>query len=346
MCQMAVVSTGFFDGVHLGHRHVIDRLLSEAKASGEESLVITFWPHPRNVLQNDARNLRLLTSLEEKRRLLEGLGVDRIEVLPFTREFSRLTTEAYLRDVLIGRYDATTVVLGYDNRIGSDLLSAREIVPIAERLGLRVIVESPVTIPLRGKGFSFRPSLRDPSRQAGPLPLTWPRVAMGLQGKSLPPEEVTVSSTKIREALSEGLVEDAEAMLGYRYRLHGVVVAGNKLGRTIGFPTANMQLYDPLKMVPSDGVYAVEVETVGRRFSGMCNIGVRPTVGSGNARTIETHIFDFNEDIYGLDIRVGFVAKIREERHFDSLEALSEQLSKDRETCRGKIHAALCEIVK
>ena len=150
MCQMAVVSTGFFDGVHLGHRHVIDRLLSEAKASGEESLVITFWPHPRNVLQNDARNLRLLTSLEEKRRLLEGLGVDRIEVLPFTREFSRLTTEAYLRDVLIGRYGATTVVLGYDNRIGSDLLSAREIVPIAERLGLRVIVESPVTIPLRG----------------------------------------------------------------------------------------------------------------------------------------------------------------------------------------------------
>ena len=346
MCQMAVVSTGFFDGVHLGHRHVIDRLLSEAKASGEESLVITFWPHPRNVLQNDARNLRLLTSLEEKRRLLEGLGVDRIEVLPFTREFSRLTTEAYLRDVLIGRYGATTVVLGYDNRIGSDLLSAREIVPIAERLGLRVIVESPVTIPLRGKGFPLQTHGHPrPCKREGPG-LPGGVAERRSEGESLPPEEVTVSSTKIREALSEGLVEDAEAMLGYRYWLHGVVVAGNKLGRTIGFPTANMQLYDPLKMVPSDGVYAVEVETVGRRFSGMCNIGVRPTVGSGNARTIETHIFDFNEDIYGLDIRVGFVAKIREERHFDSLEALSGQLSKDREACQGKNPAALCEIVK
>lgn len=297
---MAVVSTGFFDGVHLGHRHVIDRLLSEAKAAGEESVVVTFWPHPRNVLQDDARNLRLLTSLQEKQLLLNGLGVDRIEVIPFTREFSRMTTETYLREVLIGRFGAGTVILGYDNRIGSDLLSSEDIVPIAERLGLRAIVESPVTVS---------------------------------------PEGVTVSSTKIREALAEGRVGDAGAMLGYRYCLHGVVVAGNKLGRTIGFPTANMQLYDPLKMIPSNGVYAVEVETVGRHLYGMCNIGVRPTVGQGNARTIETNIFDFDEDIYGLDIRVRFIDKIRDEHQFDSLQSLASQLFLDREACLGKIPA-------
>lgn len=297
---MAVVSTGFFDGVHLGHRHVIDRLLSEAKAAGEESVVVTFWPHPRNVLQDDARNLRLLTSLQEKQLLLNGLGVDRIEVIPFTREFSRMTTETYLREVLIGRFGAGTVILGYDNRIGSDLLSSEDIVPIAERLGLRAIVESPVTVT---------------------------------------PEGVTVSSTKIREALAEGRVGDAGAMLGYRYCLHGVVVAGNKLGRTIGFPTANMQLYDPLKMIPSNGVYAVEVETVGRHLYGMCNIGVRPTVGQGNARTIETNIFDFDEDIYGLDIRVRFIDKIRDEHQFDSLQSLASQLFLDREACLGKIPA-------
>ena len=332
---MAVVSTGFFDGVHLGHRHVIDRLLSEAKAAGEESVVVTFWPHPRNVLQDDARNLRLLTSLQEKQLLLNGLGVDRIEVIPFTREFSRMTTETYLREVLIGRFGAGTVILGYDNRIGSDLLSSEDIVPIAERLGLRAIVESPVTVT---------------------------------------PEGVTVSSTKIREALAEGRVGDAGAMLGYRYCLHGVVVAGNKLGRTIGFPTANMQLYDPLKMIPSNGVYAVvvegnrlgrtigfptanmqlfeprkmvpadgvyyvAVETLGRRLDGMCNIGVRPTVGQGNARTIETNIFDFDEDIYGLDIRVRFIDKIRDEHQFDSLQSLASQLFLDREACLGKIPA-------
>ena len=333
---MAVVATGFFDGVHLGHRHVIDRLLSEAKAAGEESVVVTFWPHPRNVLQDDARNLRLLTSLQEKQLLLNGLGVDRIEIIPFTREFSRMTTETYLREVLIGRFGAGTVILGYDNRIGSDLLSSEDIVPIAERLGLRAIVESPVTVSLRGKGFSSGPSLRDPSRQAGSLPLTWPRVAMDPEGKPLPPEGVTVSSTKIREALAEGRVGDAGAMLGYRYCLHGVVVAGNKLGRTIGFPTANMQLYDPLKMIPSNGVYAVEVETVGRHLYGMCNIGVRPTVGQGNARTIETNIFDFDEDIYGLDIRVRFIDKIRDEHQFDSLQSLASQLFLDREACLGK----------
>ncbi len=284
---MAVVlATGFFDGVHTGHRLVIRELVRSANERGVESVVVTFWPHPRNVLQDDARNLRLLTSLEEKKLQLSALGVDWVEVLTFSRDFSRHTTAEYLRDIVRGRFGASAIVLGYDNRIGNDNLSTLETASIARGLGMEVI-----------------------------------HVPRGLD----------VSSTKIRTALSEGRVEDANAMLGYSYSLHGVVVAGNRLGRTIGFPTANMQLYEPLKLIPCDGVYAVEVETLGKRFKGMCNIGVRPTVSSGEYRTVETHIFDFEEDIYGLDIRLSFIRKIRDERPFPSLEALRQQLSQDKQ---------------
>ncbi|MBR5699788.1 MAG: riboflavin biosynthesis protein RibF [Bacteroidales bacterium] len=284
---MAVVlATGFFDGVHTGHRLVIRELVRSANERGVESVVVTFWPHPRNVLQDDARNLRLLTSLEEKKLQISALGVDWIEVLTFSRDFSQHTTAEYLRDIVRGRFGASAIVLGYDNRIGNDNLSTLETAAIARSLGMEVI-----------------------------------HVPRGLD----------VSSTKIRTALSEGRVEDANAMLGYSYSLHGVVVAGNRLGRTIGFPTANMQLYEPLKLIPCDGVYAVEVETLGKRFKGMCNIGVRPTVSSGEYRTVETHIFDFEEDIYGLDIRLSFIRKIRDERPFPSLEALRQQLSQDRQ---------------
>ena len=279
-----VVATGFFDGVHTGHRLVIRELVRSANERGEESLVITFWPHPRNVLQDDARNLRLLTSLKEKKLHLSALGVDWVEVMTFSREFSKMTTEEYLRDIVRGRFGASTIVLGYDNRLGSDLLSPDETEAIALSLGLDVI-----------------------------------RTPRGLEA----------SSTMIRNALQDGRIEDANAMLGYGYSLDGVVVAGNRLGRTIGFPTANMQLYEPLKLIPSDGVYAVEVETLGKRFRGMCNIGVRPTVSSGEHRTVETHILDFDEDIYGLDIRITFLRKLRDERPFPSLEALREQLKRD-----------------
>ena len=281
-----VVATGFFDGVHTGHRLVIRELVRSANERGEESLVITFWPHPRNVLQDDARNLRLLTSLKEKKLHLSALGVDWVEVMTFSREFSKMTTEEYLRDIVRGRFGASAIVLGYDNRLGSDLLSPDETEAIALSLGLDVI-----------------------------------RTPRGLEA----------SSTMIRNALQDGRIEDANAMLGYGYSLDGVVVAGNRLGRTIGFPTANMQLYEPLKLIPSDGVYAVEVETLGKRFRGMCNIGVRPTVSSGEHRTVETHILDFDEDIYGLDIRITFLRKLRDERPFPSLEALRQQLLLDRD---------------
>ena len=287
-----VVATGFFDGVHLGHRLVIEQLTKAAAVRGDESMVVTFWPHPRNVLQKEARSLRLLTSLAEKKEMLLSLGVDRVEVMPFTKEFSGMSTEEYLR-MLMADFGAKVLLVGYDNRMGSDADDADKVARTAEDLGLEVIRTDMV-----------------PAQQG-----------------------YAVSSTKIREKLEAGDVQAAAAMLGYEYSLHGVVVAGNRLGRTIGFPTANMQMYEPLKLVPGNGVYFVKVETVGKKLSGMCNIGCRPTVGQGNARTIETNIFGFDEDIYGLDVKVTFVRKIRDEVKFESLDALRRQLEQDRDEC-------------
>ncbi len=294
-----VIATGFFDGVHLGHRRVISALVEAARSRGEESMVVTFWPHPRMVLQKDARTLRLLSSPSEKRERLEALGVNRVEVVDFTKEFSSLSAEEYLREYVIGKFGGRTVLLGYDNRIGGDGRSPEEIARIAEGLGLEV--------------------LRAPVVSSG-------------QG-------CAVSSSKIRAALGNGDVEGAEAMLGYRYPLLGVVVAGKRLGRALGFPTANMELYEPLKLVPANGAYLVRVRTVGRDLYGMCNIGVRPTVGQGNARTIETNIFSFDEDIYGLDLRIEFISKIRDEIRFSGLESLKERLVLDREECLARLNA-------
>ena len=287
-----VVATGFFDGVHTGHRLVIQQLVEAAAVRGDESMVVTFWPHPRNVLQKEARSLRLLTTLAEKKAMLHAQGVDKVEVLQFTKDFSSLTTEDYLR-MLMKEYGASAVLVGYDNRMGCDASDADDVARTAESLGLEVIRTDMVS---SERGYA-------------------------------------VSSTKIRERLEAGDVSDAAAMLGYAYGLHGVVIAGNRLGRTIGFPTANMQLYEPLKLVPGNGVYFVKVRTLDRDLYGMCNIGCRPTVGPGNARTIETNIFGFDEDIYGLDIEVTFVSKIRDEVKFGSFEELRQQLEKDRDAC-------------
>lgn len=287
-----VIATGFFDGVHIGHRFLVERLVAEARARGGQSMVVTFWPHPRTVLQDGARSLRLLSTLTEKKVMLESLGVDRVEVLDFTKEFCSLTAEQYLRDVVMRRFSGDAIVLGYDNRMGSDGLGTQGIAELAGSLGLEVI----------------RPDAK-------------------------PSGGTVVSSTKIRRLLSGGEISDATDMLGYRYRLHGVVVEGNRIGRTLGFPTANMQLYEPLKLVPGRGVYLVGVETLGRRYMGMCNIGCRPTVKENGATTIETHIFDFDEDIYGLDIKVYFHSKIRDEVRFPDMSALRARLALDKEQC-------------
>ena len=299
-----IATTGFFDGVHLGHRLVIERLVSLARERGDESLVVTFWPHPRAVLQDGARELRLLNSLEEKKQLLRGLGVDRIEVLDFTRSFAALSAEQYLREILRDRFGVTTLLMGYDNRLGSDRLTADKLRPIADAISVELIELEPFGQAEGGHRFAdVHPSLTH------------------------------ISSTRIRKSLEEGKVEEAAEMLGYGYALRGVVVAGNRLGRTIGFPTANMKLYEPLKLVPGRGVYVVEAEVLGRKYRGMTNIGLRPTVG-GSFTTIETHILDFDEDIYGLPLRITFLRRLRDEVHFPSLEALKRQLEMDRDCCR------------
>lgn len=292
---MVVAATGFFDGVHAGHRAVLQVLKDTARAEGEESAVVTFWPHPRNVLQQDASSFRLLNTLEEKKELIHAFGIDRFYVIPFTRDFSQLSTVEFMKEYLVDHFHVDTLVIGYDHRLGrSSTASREELAALAASVGLRTRIVEEVHCGDR-----------------------------------------KVSSTQIRNALAAGDVRTAAEMLGYRYTLHGVVVSGNMLGRTMGFPTANMALYEPLKTVPADGVYAVEVEVLGRNYGGVCNIGTRPTVGAGNSRTIETHILGFNDNIYGLDIRIRFIDRLREERRFSSMEELRMQIECDKDKAAG-----------
>jgi len=285
-----VVTVGFFDGVHMGHRRVLQTLRSK----GEEAAVVTFWPHPRVVLQNDARGFGLLTSIEEKTALIRECGIEDIHCMEFTRELSSLPADVFVGDYLIKKMGCTYLVLGYDNRLGSDGMRTEEIALMGEKMGLQVeIVPSYMY-----EGFS-------------------------------------VSSTRIRNVLSDGDVSTAASMLGYRYKLNGMVVQGNGIGHTIGFPTANIIPSFPLKVIPSNGVYATEVSVHGQTYRSMTNIGVRPTIGEGLNRVIETNIFDFDEDIYGLEIQLSFIEKIRSEQRFESLDHLRSQLVTDRHHCFG-----------
>jgi len=315
-------------------------VVSAARERGEEAVVVTFWPHPRTVLQQDARDFRLLSSLEEKKALLTACGISRVDVIPFTKEFAAMKADEYLQ-LLHNRYGASLVVMGYDNRIGSDGLTCAQLseegyssqtvgsADPSRQFALRAH-SGPSLLCCRGwHRFERNTPLSDPAPTGCSDERDYPAPTCHSERS----EESHISSTAIRKALTAGEVERANEMLGYRYNLYGVVVAGNRMGRTIGFPTANMQLYEPLKLVPADGVYAVDVEVQGRYFKGMCNIGMRPTV-DGKARTIETHILDFNEDIYGLPLRIHFVRRIRDERKFPSLEALREQLQLDALNCK------------
>ncbi|MCR5326602.1 MAG: bifunctional riboflavin kinase/FAD synthetase [Bacteroidales bacterium] len=285
---MAVVATGFFDGVHPGHRLVIETLLSEARARGEQSLVVTFWPHPRAVLQSGADSLHYLTSRAERVEMLKALGVDGVETIPFTRGFAALSAEQYVR-MLCRDFQCTALVLGYDTRFGAEQAGPEEIAALAAGMGLDAVITPPVCV-----------------------------------------DGAPVSSTRIRAALEAGDVALASRLLGRPYRLHGVVVPGNRLGRTIGFPTANIKLYEPLMCIPRNGVYSTSVFVEKQTpYRGMTNIGVRPTVSDKEQLTIETYIFDFDEMIYGLDLTVDFISRIRDERKFASLEDLRFQLTSD-----------------
>lgn len=286
---MAVVATGFFDGVHLGHREVIKTLVSSARKKGEEALVVTFDAHPRTVLQQDAGKLRLLTTPQERERLLLSLGVDRVETIPFSKQFASMDAESYIRNVLMDKFNATSIILGYDNRLGSDMLGVKEIENLCAELGLKMEEVAPYVMP----------------------------------------DGTTVSSTRIRNSLSDGMVDYANDMLGYRYMLTGVVVSGKQIGRTIGFPTANTLPSAPLKLVPERGVYLTEVDVLGGHFYGMTNIG----------DVVETNIFDFDESIYGLELTLRFVSRIRDMRTMSGLDDLKSQLSADKSSALQMLNA-------
>lgn len=296
---MVVAATGFFDGVHLGHKAVLGKVREEAAARGLKSVIFTLWPHPRTVLQQDAAKFRLLNSIEEKSELIREAGIDEVQILHFDKEFASQTTEEFLKRYLIDRYNVSVLILGYDHRLGKDQgQTQEEIVAIANSLGIETILVG--------------------------------RFDTG---------ETTVSSTKIREALISGDVERAAKMLGYRYKLDGAVVEGKRLGRKLGFPTANMQLYEPLKVLPADGVYLVKATCMDTSYKGITNIGTRPTIADGKERTIETYIMDFEDDIYGLSLKIEFVKKLRDEVAFSSIDELIEQMHKD------KIEAAKSSIL-
>ncbi len=290
----AVVTSGTFDGVHRGHQKILTRLTEVARASGGESVVLTYWPHPRTVVSNDSQNLRLLSTLDEKIELLDQAGVDHLVVIPFTRSFSQLTSEEFIQRVLIEKIGTKKLVIGYDHRFGRD----------------------------REGGFDY---------------IQAHQAEYGFEVEEIPRqdiEDVGVSSSKIRNALAEGNVHAATLFLGRAYNLTGTVVKGRQLGRTIGYPTANLQIDDPVKLIPANGVYAVEVQYTNKTLGGMTNIGFRPTV-AGENQTVETYIFNFDHDIYGEHLTLRFREFIRPEQKFSGLPALVEQLKNDDETARA-----------
>ncbi len=291
--RKAVVTIGTFDGVHLGHQQIIQQLTAEAKACGGESVIITFHPHPRKVVKGDHHTISLLNTMEEKIALLESHGIGHLVIVPFTDAFSRLTAREYVSHFLVAKVHPHTLIIGYDHRFGNDRKGNYELL---EEMGPEY-------------GFSV---------------------------KEIPEHiinSITVSSTNIRKALLAGKLNEANENLGYPYILSGTVVHGDKRGRQIGFPTANLEIADREKLIPSNGVYAVKL-AIGQRpgvHDGMMNIGVRPTVG-GLKRMIEINIFNFSEEIYGERLKVYLHYYIREEKKFDSLDELREQISRDKHT--------------
>lgn len=286
-----VLTIGTFDGVHLGHRKIIDTLRDRAKMINGESVIFTFDPHPRKVVGPEELSIRLLTTLEEKIALFEQSGIDHLIIYPFTAEFSSLTYEEFVETILVGQIHLRFLVVGYDHKFGKNRQGGFEFL---QQCASR---------------FDFRIEKLD----------------------VLLMNQANVSSTKIREAIQLGDFETANTFLGYPFALHGTVVEGQKLGRKIQFPTANVQASDPDKIIPGYGVYAVQVRVQGKSFHGMLNIGSRPTVNNNaDNRSIEVHIFDFEAEVYGEPIEVVFYKKLREEQKFPSLEALKDQLAQDK----------------
>ncbi|OOG73717.1 bifunctional riboflavin kinase/FAD synthetase [Algoriphagus sp. A40] len=290
----AVVTSGTFDGVHLGHQKILNRIREIARSIQGETVLITFWPHPRLVLYPDEHNLRLLSTFEEKTKMLRQFGIDHLITIPFTQEFSQMSSQVFIQKVLIDAIQTKKLVIGYDHRFGKNREGGFEY--------------------LKANSSTFGFELEEISRQDV--------------------EEIAVSSTKIRKALESGDVKTAESCLGRPYELNGLVIKGQQIGRSIGFPTANIHIPNDYKLIPKDGVYAVEASVDGTLYKAMLNIGNRPTV-DGTKKTVEANLFDFQGDLYDKQITVYFHEFLREERKFESLEALKNQLFQDQKTARS-----------
>jgi riboflavin kinase/FMN adenylyltransferase len=287
------ITTGTFDGVHLGHRTIIEKIIKQAKEKGGESVLLTFFPHPRTVLFPDDSSLKLLNTQSEKIKLLENTGLDHLIIQNFTPAFSRLKAYDYVRDILVGKIGVHKLIIGYDHQFGRNregsIEQLSELTPI----------------------FNFKIE-EIPAQDI---------------------DSVKISSTKIRNALLEGDIQTAYRYLGYAYNISGKVVHGNKLGRKIGFKTANILVSNKYKLIPGDGVYAVKVHVNNKDYFGMLNIGRRPTIEDSKTKIIiEVHIFDFDEEIYDKTLRIDFIKRIRDEKKFESIEALTKQLQLDKES--------------
>ncbi len=290
-----VVMVGTFDGVHLGHQKLIHRLQDLAKKKDGESVIFTFYPHPRLVLGKKNDPVQLITTLEEKKRILSNLGIDHLVVYPFTKKLSQLSYVDFVEQILIKKLGMKYLLVGYDHRFGHEREGQYE------------------DLKKLSKAFHFEIE----------------------QQSVLRINSINISSTKIRKAISQGNIEKANAYLGYAFFVNGQVIHGKKIGRKIGFPTANFICREHHKLIPQSGVYAILASVNGKQYRGMCNIGVRPTVNSNSRKTsMEAHLFEFNQDIYGNDICIWFLQKIRNEKSFNSIEELRCQLEKDRDLIR------------
>jgi len=286
----AIVSQGTFDGVHMAHKKIIERLKQIASIKNGETVIITFEPHPRIVLLPLDHGLQLLSTLNEKINLLEKAGVDHLIILPFTKGFSRLSSEQFIRNILVNKIKTNTLVIGYDHRFGKNREGSFEHLKNSASL-------------------------------------------YGFEVEEIPEQdidEIAVSSTKIRQALLNNDIQTAQKYLGNSYSLEGEVIKGKQLGRTIGYPTANIEVENSYKLIPQDGVYAVWVWYNKVRFGGMLNIGNNPTI-KDKGRSIEVNIFDFEKEIYTENLKIEFVSKLRNEEKFDGLDALKNQLHLDKQ---------------
>jgi riboflavin kinase/FMN adenylyltransferase len=293
--RKAVITIGTFDGVHTGHQQIIQQLRDEAISIQGETVIITFDPHPRKIIGSTGKKIKLINTLEEKIELLTLHGIDHLAIVPFTEEFSRLTCQQYVEEFLIKNFHPHTIIIGYDHRFGKGREGDYHLLEkLSETFGY-ILKEIPVHVL----------------------------------------NSISVSSTRIRDAIENSEIDIANELLGYPFFFEGRVVEGNRQGRSIGYPTANLNIEDEEKLIPGNGVYAVECEVrnsgpAGKHLKGMMNIGIRPTIG-GTHRTIEVNIFDFTEDIYGRVLRVYLKKFLRKEKKFSGLDALKDQLEKDKQ---------------